>query len=280
MGVHRLPAEPGLADPGRWRPRGSTRAPAHLPPRCHRLRRGQRVVRVRPVTRPAGAVPRAAGRRCSPARAGSPRPDPVVLPGGGPAGSHRHLGGRLGRCNGRRPAHRWLPGRPRRMAVDLRDQPAVVRARGADGHAGAGVARRDGHRPLRRGGCCGGSGGAGRHDVPADLLAHPRCRGDRGRCRRRAGGLGSVRRTRAAPARDGAPVAVPVAGVLGRQHDELPGVRRPRVGAVLPGPAAAGQRGVRRHRRRPRHRAHRTGDAVALLAGHRCSPPASDPGCR
>ena len=40
----------------------------------------QRVVRVRPVTRPAGTVPRAAGRRRRPARAGRPRPHPVVLP--------------------------------------------------------------------------------------------------------------------------------------------------------------------------------------------------------
>ena len=55
---------------------------------------------------------------------------------GGPAGSHRHLGGRRWRGNGGRPAHRWLPGRQRRMALDLRDQPAAVRARGADGHAG------------------------------------------------------------------------------------------------------------------------------------------------
>ena len=39
-----------------------------------------------------------------------------------------------------RPPHRWLPRRSRRLAVDLRDQPAAVRARGTDGHAGAGVA--------------------------------------------------------------------------------------------------------------------------------------------
>ena len=58
----------------------------------------------------------------------------------GPAGSHRHLGGCLWRGHRGRPAHRWLPRRSRRLAVDLRDQPAAVRARGADGHAGAGVA--------------------------------------------------------------------------------------------------------------------------------------------
>ena len=75
-------------------------------------------------------------------------------------------------------------------------------------------------------------------------------------------------------------VAVPVAGVLGRQHDELPGVRRPRVGAVLPGAAAAGQRGVRRDRRRPRHGAHRTGDAAALLAGIGARRPPRAHGCR
>ena len=273
MGLQRLPAQPGLADPRRRCARRPARPAAHLPDRASPASR----CAARCAPSPShprswwrSACSRASRPRCSrrepwrsSSRPSARRTAPAAIgTWAGMAGIAVAIGPFLGGFLVEHAGWRWV------FAINLplcalvlllgtrlpesrdEDAPRHFDYRGALSGSWRSASRRT---CSPRGATC-----------PA-LVIVARLRPGRGR------GGWAVHRLRGAAGRDGAAVDVPLAGVQRRQPDDAAGVRRPRRGAVLPRAPAPGHARVRRDRRpvwplcAPDH------DAAALLAhlGHR-----------